>query len=128
MKAKQLGICPCCGQTVAKNPAQRKQKHINAIDQLYDVSFDEMNSRTKVHRVSLARNHYWFLLVVEERWSLTRAGASTGHGPQPALQGTRKIANQLLGTHMKMSLDDIRIAYWKSLGYSDEEIEEKVYG
>ncbi|WP_299198258.1 MULTISPECIES: hypothetical protein [Pseudomonadota] len=128
MRAKALDICPCCGQTVAKNPAQRKQKHIDAIEQLYDVTFEEMSSRTKIHRISLARNHYWFLLVVEERWSLTRAGASTGHGAQPALQGTRRIANQLLGTHMKMSLDDIRIAYWKNLGFSDEQIEEKVYG
>lgn len=128
MKAKQLQLCPCCGQTIVKTAAQSSKRHLKTIEDLYGVTFKEMKSRTKVHAISLARNHYWFLLVVEDMWSLTRAGASTGHGPQPALQGTRKIANQLMGTHYKMSLDNIRLNYWQHLGFSKEEAHERVFG
>lgn len=128
MKLSQLKTCPCCGQTIASSVRTASQRHAETVLKLYGVTLKEMQSRSKVHIISLARNHYWFLLIVENKWSLTRAGESTGHGAQPALQGTRRIANRLMGTHMKMPLNDIRMKYWTLLGHSEEEAAEKVYG
>jgi|TARA_X000001316_G_C920639_1_gene34825 hypothetical protein len=57
-----------------------------------------------------ARWAFWFYLVIEEGWSLTRSARRIKYDHTTVLYGLRKYAAEHLGTDPKATLEDIRQA------------------
>lgn len=129
MKRRKLEfqLCPECGQIEWKTAAQSAERHRRTIKKLFDYTPKQLSAKRGPPGMVQARQHYWFLLVIEDYWSLPRAGDETGHKHHAVLYGIRRFAvEHIEGCHFKMSIQDIRIAYYKQAGLSDEQIEELV--
>lgn len=74
------------------------------------VSFEDIASPSRKPAISIARRAYWYFLVIEEGWSLPKAGRYTGHHHTSPLKGVQKYAAEHLGTDPKATLEDIRQA------------------
>jgi len=123
---KDIGVCQHCGQTIYRTRQECARHHQKTIEELYGSAFNELALKSKTKDLAYARFHYWFLLVIEDLWSLPEASKSTGHKHHAALYGVRRIEQLLLGTHPKKKIENIRIAYWTELGLSPEEIKQRV--
>lgn len=119
--------CSSCGQLTWKTTAQSSKRHLETIERIYGFTLEELKFKRGPALPNQARQHYWFLLVIEDYWSLARAGSRTGHKHHAVLYGIRKFATEhIKGCHFKMNIQDIRIAYYRQAGYSEEEIEDLI--
>lgn len=119
-------ICECCGQTIAVTRKQSRERHFETVLELYDVTEEELESKSRNVFLATARAHLWFLLVIEDYWSLDRAAKLFDRGHHATLHAVRKHGKENLGTTMKSSIKEIRYAYWHSLGLSEDEIQDKL--
>ena len=121
-------MCKCCGQTIAKTVRQSHTRHIETVCELYDVTIEELESKNKNGYLAIARHHLWFLLVIEDMWNLKRAGRRYNRQHHAVLYGIRRHAGKHLKTQEQATLDEIRQVYWESLGLSEQEIQERIFG
>lgn len=125
MAKAKFEICNCCGQVITKHTGEAGERHLRTIDALYGVTFDDIKGHNKTSYIVEARQHFWFLLCVEDEWSFPRAGKKTGHDHTTVVYGVKKFARELLGTHKRASIQTIVKAYWLAVGLTEEEANAK---
>lgn len=123
---KDIDVCQHCGQTIYRTRQECARHHQKTIELLYGYTFNELALKSRNRDLVYARFHYWFLLVIEDLWSLPEASKSTGHKHHAALYGVRRIGQLLLGTPPKENIENIRKEYWTQLGLSPDEIKQRV--
>jgi hypothetical protein len=125
MQKPKLTICECCGQIISKYPTDVVEKQLRIIESLYGLSLKDIKNHDKRPEIVQARQHFWFLLCVEDSWSFPRLGKKTGHDHTTVIYGVKMFAHYLLGTPKRSSLRAIIKAYWLAAGMSEEFANEK---
>lgn len=120
----ELEVCTHCHQVIT-TPGNAVVRHVDTIEKLYAISFNDLKQRTKEGHIAYARNHLWLMLCIEENWSYPRIARLTKHDHTSVLSGIRQIAHNFFGTHKKASLFTITKAYWLTVGLSEEEANAK---
>lgn len=126
MAPQERKICECCGQTIATTARASRERHYTTVMDLYDVTEEELVSKSRNVYLSSARHHLWFLLVIEDHWSLARAARLLDRKHHAVLYGVRKHGMINLKTQGTDPIEKIRYEYWKSFGLSEDEIQEKI--
>lgn len=116
----QMEVCRHCNQVITTTGVA-VTRHLNTMEKLYGFTFKELKEKTKAEHITYARNHFWLLMCIEERWSYPRIARLTKHDHTSVLSGIRWIAREFFGTARNASLYTITKAYWLSAGLSDEE-------